>query len=177
LEQGTFVEVERAAEQLAVGKDLRRAGVLLGRHVAGFLEHRQVDVRLDVAHAARVPIPVPRPTEVSRLLDDVEVGDAQLGEVDRAEHAAEATADDDGVGFLDHRLAGETGLNVWVAIEVLVFAGEWLILRVAIGAEPLLALDAVSLASLLERQRPLLTRHRCDPFVRNATTHVRSVEG
>ena len=119
LEEGVGVEVEGAGQQLGVLEDLGGAGVALGRHEAGLLEEREVDVRLDVAHAARVAVPVPGATEVARLLDDPEVGDPVLAEVDRGEHPGEAAAHDHDGRLLDHRVAGEAGLDERVPVEIL----------------------------------------------------------
>jgi hypothetical protein len=65
LEARPAVEIVLAADRAAVGEDLGRARVLLGRNVAELLEQRQVDVRLDVALRARIAIPVPRAAEVA----------------------------------------------------------------------------------------------------------------
>ena len=67
--QASSVEAVVLADRPAVGEDLRRPDVLLRRHVAELLEQRQVDVRLDVAHRARVAVPVPGAAEVAALLD------------------------------------------------------------------------------------------------------------
>ena len=73
LEARVAVEIVLAADGAAVREDLGRARVLLARHVAELFEQRQVDVRLDVAHRARVAVPVPGAAEVAALLDDADV--------------------------------------------------------------------------------------------------------
>ena len=83
--------------------------VLLLRDVADLLEQRQVDVRLDVAHRARVAVPVPGAAEVAALLDDADVVDAGLAQPRAGEQAAEAAADDDDVDLVGERLALEAG--------------------------------------------------------------------
>ena len=151
LEERGPVHVEMAAEQLAVLEDLGGVGVLHGRHVAGLLQHREVDVGLDVAHAARVPVPVPGAAEVAALLDDPEVGDAELGQVGGGEHPAEATADDDDLGVGDDRVAHDRR-RVRVVVELLVLAGEVVVLRVGVGPESLLPLDPVPLLRRFEAE-------------------------
>ena len=117
LEQGERVEVELAGQELGVLEDLGGAGVVLGRHEARLLEQGQVYVGLDVAHAARVPVPVPGATEVARLLDDPDVVDPVLAEVDGREHPGEAAAHDDHRRLLDHRIPGEARLDERVPVE------------------------------------------------------------
>ena len=148
LEEGVRVEVERAGQQLGVLEDLRGAGVVLGRHEARLLEERQVDVGLDVAHAARVPVPVPGAAEVARLLDDPDVGDPVLAEVDRREHPGEAAAHDDHGRLLDHRVPGEAGLDERVPVQLL---AQLTPLGHALGAEALLLLPPVALPQLVDR--------------------------
>ena len=119
LEEGVGVEVERAGQEPGILEDLRGAGIALGRHEPGLLEERKVRVRLHIAHTARVSIPVPGATEVSRLLDDPEIGDPVLAQVDRREHPGEAATHDHDCRLLDHRVSSEAGLYEWVPVEVL----------------------------------------------------------
>src|SRR3954447_2414829 len=64
------VEVVVLGDPTAVGQDLRSACVLLRRHVPRLLEQRQIDVGLDVALRARIPVPVPRTAEIAAFLHD-----------------------------------------------------------------------------------------------------------
>ncbi len=144
LEQRLVVEVEVATQQPAVLEDLGRGRVALGGHVARLLEQRKVGVGLDVAHAARIAVPVPRAAEVAALLDQPEVGDAELGQADRGEHPAEAAADDEDLGLLNHRLAFDP-LGVGIAIELLVRSRELLVLAVAVRSQALVTLEAITL--------------------------------
>jgi len=116
LEERMGVQVERAGQQPRVLEDLRRAGVALGRHVARLFEERQVDVGLNVAHAAWVTIPVPGATEVPGLFDDPEIGDSVLDEVDRREHPGEATSHDQDGRIFDQWIAGEALVDEWVLV-------------------------------------------------------------
>ena len=93
-EAGALVQVEVPGDATAVLEDLRCAGVLLARDVAGLLQQREVDVGLDVALCARVPVPVPGAAEVAALLDDAKVVDARLPEPGAGDQAGEAAADD-----------------------------------------------------------------------------------
>ena len=151
LEERMGVEIERAGQELGVLEDLRGAGVALGRHESGLLEERKVRVRLHIAHATRVPIPVPGATEVACLLDDPEVGDPVLAEVDRREHAGETAAHDHNGGLLDHRVTGEAGLDERVPVEVLELVRQLTPLGHSLRTQPLLLLLPVSLAKLVDR--------------------------
>jgi hypothetical protein len=64
LEARRLIEIERVGNALRMLVDLRRERVFLLRHVAEFLEQRQITVRLDVALRARIAIPVPGAAEV-----------------------------------------------------------------------------------------------------------------
>ena len=57
--KGRRRSVRSARRALEVEPDLFAEGVALARHVAEFFEHGQIDVGLDVAHDARVAVPVP----------------------------------------------------------------------------------------------------------------------
>ena len=146
LEQRVGVEVEVATDALGVLEDLGGRGVALAGHVAGLFEERHVDVRLDVALAARVPVPIPGAAEVARLLDDAKVGNAAVDQVDPQHHAAEATPDDDRFGLLDHRVAGEARLDPGIVVVLLVVVGQLCVLRQTVGAQTLLALALVAFA-------------------------------
>ena len=122
LEEGMGVEVKRAGQKLGVLVDLRGAGIALRRHESGLLEEWKVRVRLHIAHAARVPIPIPGATEVTCLLDDPEVSDPVLAEVYCREHPGEAPTHDHHCRILDHRFPGETGLYERVTVKVLELA-------------------------------------------------------
>ncbi len=145
LEARVAVQVEVAADRLAVGEDLGRLRVLLLRDVADLLEQRQVDVRLDVAGGAGVAVPVPRATEVAALLDDADVVDAGLAQPGAGEQPAEASADDQHLHVVDQRLAFER-CDVGILDVVLVLAGDLDVLVVAVVAEPLVSFGAVLLA-------------------------------
>ena len=77
-EAGALVQVEVPGDATAVLQDLRGPDVLLARDVGGLFEQREVDVGLDVALGARVPVPVPGAAEVAALLNDAKVVDARL---------------------------------------------------------------------------------------------------
>ncbi len=158
LEERVGVEVELGGQELGVPEDLRGAGIALGGHEAGLLEERQVDEGLDVAHAARIAVPVPGAPEVAGLLDDPDVGDPVLGEVDRREHSGEAAAHDHHGGVLDHRVTGEAGFDERVPVQLLAQLAP---LGHALGPQPLLLLAPVPLTQFVERgsRRTLVLVH------------------
>ncbi len=107
LEQGVGVEVEVAPSQLAVLEDLRRAGVLLGGHVAGLFEQRQVGVatrRRTCSPGSGSSTRCRRSRRPSRRSGSR--GCPAPGQVDGGEHAGEAAADDHHLGLLDDRRPG-----------------------------------------------------------------------
>jgi hypothetical protein len=159
------VEVKRPGQKRGVLEDLRGAGVPFRRHESGLLEERKVRVRLHIAHAARVPIPVPGATEVTCLLDDPEVGDPVLAEVDGREHSSKtATHDYDG-GLLDQRIPGEAWRDKRVPVEVLEFALQFTPLGHPLRAQSLLLLLAVPLTQLVDRGTlcAVVLLHCCRP--------------
>ncbi len=147
LEERSRVQVERTSQQPAVLEDLRRAGVALGWHIARLFEKRQVDVGLDVAHAAWVAIPVPGATEVPGLFDDPEIGDPVLEEVDRREHPGEASPHHQDGRLLDQRVPGEAGVGKRVLVE---FLSQLTPLGHAVDADALLLLLSIALPQLVD---------------------------
>ena len=139
-----------ATEQLAVLEDLGRACIALGGHVARLLEQRQIGVRLDVAHATRVAVPVPGTAEIAGFLNHREVAYTALGQVDGDEHPRKAATDDDDLGLFGERIAGEARLDVGVAVERRVLARELLVLADPVGTEALLALALVLLSQVVD---------------------------
>ena len=124
LEKRVLVHVEATTKFLAVRKNLRRKCVTVGRHEAGFFEHRQVHVRLNVTHRARVTIPVPGAAEVAALFDDAEVVNAELAKIRCFKHSAETAANNDGVNVGNLRLTCEARFDIRIAIEFFVHACE-----------------------------------------------------
>ena len=149
LEEGTGIQVERATQQLAVREDLVGLHVLLGGHVTRLLQKWQVHVRLHVARTVGVAVPVPGATEVAGQVDHAEVRDAGLQQMMSGEHSSESGADDHDLGLFSHRVAGEVGVDEGVSSEIGPFTGDGLELGGTVGAQTLLALDAVLLANLL----------------------------
>ena len=128
------------ADAPGVGADLVGLGVALGRHVAGFLKQRHVNVRFDVARRAGITIPIPRPAEVAANLDDADALDPGLAQPRRGQQPAEAAANDQHVGRI---VDGGTMLDVAVRIGVQFLetrdvevgpAGLWRRPAVALGA-------------------------------------------
>ena len=66
VEQGVVHQVEPVGDRLEVAPDLLAEGVTPGGDVVELLEHRHVDVRLDVAHHPGVAVPVPGAPDAAR---------------------------------------------------------------------------------------------------------------
>ena len=142
VEEGVFIEAVLFPDPLALGQDLRRVGVLLGRHVTGFFQQRHVDHRGGVALRARIAVPVPGAAEVAALLDDAHVGDALLDQPRPGHQAREAAADEGEGHVVGLRLALDDG-GVGILRIVGEAAGQLLVLVVAVGPQPLVALGDV----------------------------------
>src|SRR5208337_4695058 len=89
LKAGVAIQIELLADAPRVGQDFRRVRVLLLGDVAGFLEQRQIDVRLDIALRTGIAIPVPGAAEVAALLDDADILYAGLAQTRACQQAAE----------------------------------------------------------------------------------------
>src|SRR5690606_5153057 len=110
----------------------------------GLLEQRQVDHRRGVAHGAGVAVPVPRAADVAAALDDVQVLHASLAQPRADAQAGEPATDDGDVDVVAHRVPLVRG-GVWIVEQVGVTTGGLEVLVVAVGPDPLVALDPVTL--------------------------------
>ena len=137
-----------AGDGLGVLEDLGSERVLVLRHVCQLFEQRQVAVRLDVAHRARVAIPIPRASEVACLLDDPDALVARLAQLGAHQQTAEAAADDGDVHLVEERLSLDT-FGVWVVDVVGEVADHFDVLLVAVVAQPLVAFGPVTIAQLV----------------------------
>jgi len=121
--------------------------VLLGRHVAGLLEERHVDERCRVALRAGVAVPIPRPAEVARLVDDADVVDARFLQPGSGDEPSEAAADEHhGHVIGDPWAFGPR--REWIVEVVGELSGDADVLVVAVRPE---ALGALATVLLLER--------------------------
>ena len=143
--QRVVVEVEPTGDRLAVLEDLRGERVLVLGDVPHLLEQRQVDVRLDVAHRARVAVPVPRAADVARLLDQPDAAVARLAQTGAHQETTEAAAHDRHLDVIEQRLAGESGFDVRVVDVVRELRRDLDVLVVGVWAEAPLTLLAVLL--------------------------------
>ena len=172
LEQRALVQPEVPTDGPAVLQDLRRPGVLLRGDVPDLLEQRKVDVRLDVAHRARVTVPVPRSAEVAGLLDDPHIADPGLLQPGRRKLTAETTADHHDVDLVEHGVALDL-LDVRVVDVVSKSIDDLEVLLVAVGAQTLVPFGAVLLPERIGIERQTVGRHH--PIV--AGTPERCVVG
>ena len=137
VEQGVGVEVVVAADQLGVGEDLDRTRVLLGRHVARLLQQGEVGVGLDVAHASRIAVPVPRPAEVAGAVHHAHVVEAAGLELDGGEHPGEPAADDEDLDLFAQRVSVVVGIGERVPVELREVTGQLPVLGVSVGPDAL----------------------------------------
>jgi len=60
-------------------------------------------VRLDIAHRAWVPVPVPGTTEVAAIIDDANVAEPLLMEARSGQQASKSTASNDNFRVIGNR--------------------------------------------------------------------------
>ena len=140
---GVLVQVEVLGDATAMIEDLRGVGVLLGGHVAGLFEQRQVDERGGVALGARISVPVPGAAEVAALLDDAYIVDAGLFQSGAGHQAGEPATDERNRHVVEQRVALDRR-DVRVVQIRRELAGRLDVLLVAVGAQALVALFEVS---------------------------------
>src|SRR5205085_11440295 len=128
----------------------------LGGNAVQLFEQRHVDVGLDVAHRARIAVPVPRAAEVAAALDDAYVLDAGFAQASAREQTAEAAADDDDLDLVEERRALEALLDVGILDVVGELPVHLDVLVVAVRTEPFLALLLVLLAQRLRVEAEFL---------------------
>jgi len=147
--QASTVQIEVLCDGPRVLPDLLAGGVLPLRDVSDLFEQRHVDVRLDVAVDAGVPVPVPGAAEIPALFDDPDPLHARLPQPRAGEQPAEAAADDEHVDAVVERLAAESGLRVRIGGVAGELAAGRTVLAAAVGADAAGPLDAVALAQCL----------------------------
>ena len=140
--------------------DLLAEGVAPGRDVVELLEHRHVDVRLDVAHHTRVTVPVPGAPDAAGQVHDADPLDAGLAEAGTGEQPRDPPADDHGIDLVDRGVPLDQRCE-----RVLTVPGEVLIgLEVAdagaVGNQSLVALgqvlgaDGLGVVAFVRRMEP-----------------------
>jgi hypothetical protein len=126
-----------------MGQDLRCVGVLLLRDVADLLEQGQIDIGLDVAHRARIAVPVPGAAEVAALFDHPDVANPGLPQTRARQQPSKAAADHHHVDVVRQRRPRESGLHVGVVDVARELAFDLQILLVAVAADALVPLPTV----------------------------------
>ena len=140
VEQGIGHEVEPVGDSFEVLQDLLAERVATGGDVVELLEHRHIDVRLDVAHHARVTVPVPGAAYTARLVDDADPFDARLAQAGSGEDPGDTPAHDHHIDVVGDRVAVHDRGEGIVTV-----AGETLVVaqvtdRRSTGHQPLVAL-------------------------------------
>ena len=124
-------------------QDLLAERVTPGGDVVELLEHRHVDVRLDVAHHPGVPVPVPGAPDAARLVDDADPLDAGLAELGAGEHPGDPPAHDHDVDLVDDRVALDERRERVVTVAGEVLVGPQVADVGAAGDQPLVAFGEV----------------------------------
>ncbi len=137
------IQIELLADTPRMRQDFRRIRVLLFRDITGFLEQRQIDVRLDIALRAGIAVPVPGAAEVAALLDDANALDAGLAQPGARQQSAEAAANDHDVHRVVQRRTGEARIDIRIVDVTAEVALHFDVLFVAIGAKAFIAFLAI----------------------------------
>ena len=124
-------------------KCFRRIGIFLLRGKLGFFQQGEIDVRLDVARSARIPVPIPRAAKVAALFDNPEIINAGLAQARRSQHAAKAASDNRHFNLILNRPALKRLVDIWIVDKISEIALDLLILVIAVSAYTLVALGFV----------------------------------
>ena len=125
MEEGVVDQVVLLRDPLQVLEDLVAEGESPLRDVLHVLEHRHVDVGLDVAHHARVAVPVPGPADSTCLVDQPDLGHPDPPELRARHQTGNARTDDGHVDLVGERLPfGEGGEGIFAVPAELVVAGQ-----------------------------------------------------
>ena len=143
VEQGVGHEAEPVGDGLEVVQDLLAEGVAPGGDVVELFEHRQVDVGLDVAHHARVPVPVPGASDAAGLVDDADPLDAGLAELGAGEDPGDPPAHDDDIDLVGDRVALDKRRERIVAVAGEMLVGPQVADVGAAGDQPLVSLGEI----------------------------------
>ena len=142
-QQGLVEQVEALRDPLRMREDFRRLRILLLRHEAGLFQQRQVDIALDIARRAGIPVPVPGAAKRPAGLDHADVVEARLAQARRRQHPAKPAADHRHFHVILHRRALHT-LRIRVFQVMGELPGHVHILLVAILAHALVALRQIA---------------------------------
>ena len=143
LHQRVVVEIVVPRDASAVLENLRRERVFVLRHVAELFEQRQIAIRFHVAHRAGIAVPVPGAAEIAGALDHAQVLEAGLAQPRAHQQSAETAADDRELDVVEHRRAGEPGIDVRIFDVARELGLHFDVLRVAVGAQSLVAFRKV----------------------------------
>jgi len=110
--------------------------------IVELFEQRQIAVRLDVAHGAGIAVPIPGAAKVTGLLNDSDIVKAGLAQPAAHQQSAETAADDGHLHLVIQRVALDP-LGIGVVGVAGEFVSDFLVLRVAVLAQPLVALVAI----------------------------------
>jgi hypothetical protein len=124
-------------------ENLRRLRILLLRHEAGLFEQRQVDIALDIACRAGIPVPVPGAAKGAARLDHADILETRLAQPRCRQHPAKPAADHGHLDMILHRRAFHT-LRIRVIEVMRELPGHVHILLVAILAHALVAFRQIA---------------------------------
>ncbi len=143
VEEGVARKVESFGDRLEVAPDLLTERVAVSGDVVELLEHRKIDVRLDVAHHPGIAVPVPGAPDAARLVDDTDPLEPGLAELGAGEDPGDPPAHDDDIDFVGDRVALDDRCERIVTVGGEMFVGSQVTDVGPVGDEPLVALGQV----------------------------------
>ncbi len=103
--------------------------------VVEFFEQGEITVGFDIAHGARVAVPIPGAAEVAGLFNHPNIVKTGLLEPSAHEPSAKAPADDGHLHLVIERIAFDA-LGVGIVVVSGEIAANLLVLRIAVFPEP-----------------------------------------
>jgi hypothetical protein len=142
MEQRVLIKTVLARNVERMLEDLRSVRILLGRPVTDLFQQRQIDHRGRVALRPRIAVPVPGTAKIAALLDDADILDARFLQAGPRDKTREAPADErEGHVITLGRTLGQWRIGILEIMRQLPLDLD--ILRIAIRAQPLVALLAI----------------------------------
>ena len=95
-------------------ENLGRERIFVPGDIARLLQQRQIAIGFDIAHRARIAVPVPGAAEIAAGLDHAQALEADLPQARAGQETAEPAADDRAFDLVKHRRTGEAGLHIGI---------------------------------------------------------------
>ena len=108
---------------------------------------------LDIAHCARIPVPVPRAAEVACDIDYPNIADSGLSEPSRYQQPSPSASKNQHLRVRGYRVTRRLIACPRVVRKAREAASRRVILSISIGPNPAVSLKSISLAKLVDLER------------------------